>query len=964
MKFLGPKSNKGAKMMAFLSSFLVLLPPTSVSAKAIIGVDIGSLYMKVALVQRNSPLEIVTNLHSKRKTEVMVLFDNGSRFYGADASSLLVRKPQLTPASFGVMLGRDADHPAVKVLGERHFPITPSYNETRSGVCLTINGESYTPEELIAMVLTHAKEITAAYGTGSAAIKDCVLTVPSFYTQHERMALLDAAELAGLNVLSLIDETTASALHFGMDRKDEKPVNAIFYNMGGSALQVSVITFYSYEHKETKYGKGKLVGAFEVRGKGWDSTLGGMAFDNVLVDMMADEFNEHWNKKRSDEVEKDIRNFSRPMTKLRVQANKAKQVLSANTDIPIYFDTLYDDTSYKSHVSRAKLEEMSHQLLERTTKPIEQALKAANMTLDDIDIVELIGGGMRVPIVQKEIQNFLGDKLELGLHINSDESMALGSAFHGANVSTAFKVRRVGMIDVNPFPIKVSLSDMLEEEGSKGWFGSGKKQETNDEKEEPWSKEATIFKSFGRMGVKKTIAFTHDSDVNCAMAYAPSDVLPTGTEEEIVRYNVTGVAKFASEMAEKGLNKPKVSLQFELSSSGITKLIKAEAAVEEIVMVTEEIEVDDDEEEEVKYTNVDETSENIEVPAPADAEKYVNTDGTYEKEEVTDEKEEVIDKKNDEPKKKKKKKKTVEKEKKKVHRRSLNVDEYYVSKVQPYSKATMAESKEKLQYLSNKDKERIMLEESRNKVESYIYLIKNKLADNEEEISKISNEEQRSSILSMAMKAEDWLYEDGYDADMATFEDKYAELSEPAEAIFFRLNEMITRPSAISTLNKKLSKVEDLIAKWETEKPQVTEDERASVLEKVLETRKWISDIVEKQENTESTETPAFTSAEVPLQTKDIESLVGKLSRKPKPKPIVEEKEEKNETVTEEKDEEKNETVTEEKDEEEEEENNETVTEEKDEEEEEEEEEETTSETDANSEETELGGNDVDREEL
>lgn len=867
-------------MKPVFSSLLLLALPASIAAKAILGVDLGSLYMKVALVQRNSPLEIVTNLHSKRKTEVMVLFDQGSRFYGADASSLLARKPQLTPSSLGVMLGRDDEHPAVKVLGERYFPLTPSYNETRSGVCLTVAGQSFTPEELVAMVLSHAKEITAAYGTGAAVIKDCVLTVPSFYTQHERMALLDAAKLADLNVLALIDETTASALHFGMDKKEEKPLNALFYNMGGSAVQASVITFYSYDHKETKYGKSKPVGAFEVKGKGWDSTLGGMAFDNKLVDFMAEEFNEVWNKKRGDGQTKDVRAYPRPMTKLRIQANKAKHILSANNDIPVFIDALYDDTHYSSHISRAKFEELSHDLLERSVKPIDAALKAANMTLDDIDFVELIGGGMRVPAIQERIQKYLGDKLELGLHINSDESMALGSAFHGANVSTAFKVRQVGMIDVNPFPIKVSLSDV-----------SGDDESSTEEGEaDVWTKEATIFKSFGRTGVKKTIAFTHETDVHCAMGYAESDILPEGTEADIVRYNITGVSKFAKEMAEKGLNKPKVSLQFELSTSGIATLIKAEAAVEEIITVTEEVEVDDEEEKEGKEAAAageekkEETKEGEETPAAA-------AEGGEEEKKDGEEAEE----KKEEP--KKKKTKTIEKEKKKVHKRTLKVDSYYVTRVQPYSDDALVESQAKLQMLADKDRERIMLEEAKNKVESYIYHIKNKMADYEDQIAKVTTSEQRESILSMASEAEDWLYEDGYDADLATFEDKYAELAGPAEDIFFRLAEMTARPEAIAALSRKLSKVEDLMAKWETEKPQVTEEERNSVMEKVNEARKWIADMQDKQADTDPTDTPAFTSEEVPLQTKGIESLVSRLSKKPKPKPVEEKK---NETTEEE----------------------------------------------------------------
>ena len=126
-------------LLATIGLGLSTLPTLSL-AKAILGVDLGSLYMKVALVQRNSPLEIVTNMHSKRKTEQMVLFDAGSRFYGADASSLMARKPHLTPSQMSVMLGREADHPSVQVLKERHYHFTPEYNETRSGVCLPNDG--------------------------------------------------------------------------------------------------------------------------------------------------------------------------------------------------------------------------------------------------------------------------------------------------------------------------------------------------------------------------------------------------------------------------------------------------------------------------------------------------------------------------------------------------------------------------------------------------------------------------------------------------------------------------------------------------------------------------------------------------------------------------------------------------------------------------------------------------------
>lgn len=496
-------------------------------------------------------------------------------------------------------------------------------------------GSDYTPEELVAMVLDHAKEITGAFSTGGTAVKDCVLTVPSFYTQKERLALLDAAQLADLNVLSLIDENTAAALHFGMDRIEEegKPYTVIFYNMGSNAVQASVVQFFSYDRKEGKYSKTtKKVGAFEVLGKGWDLTLGGSAFDAKIMDFMAEEFNQKWNAKRNDGVEKDVRKFPRPVSKMRILANKAKHVLSANTGFPLYIDSLYDDTTYSSHISREKFNEISKDLIEKSFKPIEMALKQANMTLDEIDAIELIGGGMRIPKVQDQLQNYLGEKLDLGLHINSDESMALGAAFHGANVSTAFRVRHVGMEDINPFPIQISLSDESTDEA---------------EDEEKWSKQSIIFKQNGKLGVKKTVAFTHDQDVLCSVDYALSsetqeeeeNLLPQGTSPEIEHYKITGVETFAKEMQEKkGLEnkKPKISLQFELSNSGIIKLIKAEANVEEIFTVTEEVEVEDDEESEEEGDKAEgegDSSSSSEEAEATETEAETKEDGASEGEE-------------------------------------------------------------------------------------------------------------------------------------------------------------------------------------------------------------------------------------------------------------------------------------------------------------------------------------------
>ena len=192
----------------------------------------------------------------------------------------------------------------------------------------------------------------------------------------------------------------------------------------------------------------------------------------------------------------------------------------------------------------------------------------------------------------------------------------------------------------------------------------------------------------------------------------------------------------------------------------------------------------------------------------------------------------------------------------------------------------------------------MMLEESKNKVESYIYKIKNKLVDDEETMEKFATKKQRDEIRKLAEDAEEWLYEDGYHADLATMEDKYAELSVPFEKIVLRISESKKRPAAVEALEKKLSEIEALMEKWIEAKPQVTEDERKEVLGQVKVVREWIAGKEKAQSKKKPHEDPVYLSSEVPLQLKPIEAILVRLNRKPKPKPPKKETNETNATTT------------------------------------------------------------------
>jgi hypoxia up-regulated 1 len=226
------------------------------------------------------------------------------------------------------------------------------------------------------------------------------------------------------------------------------------------------------------------------------------------------------------------------------------------------------------------------------------------------------------------------------------------------------------------------------------------------------------------------------------------------------------------------------------------------------------------------------------------------------------------------------------KEKKRVHKRALTIQAYHVGRVQPHTPELIAESKAKLLELAQNDKERMMLEESKNKVESFIYRIKNKLTDDEEEIAKVSTEKQRAECQKLAEDAEEWLYDDGYSADLPTMEDKYFEISVPFEKIELRVAEETARPAAVEKLKTKLTQVEELMTKWETTMPQVTKEEIAKVMVKIKEATTWLEKREKEQAKKKPHQDAAFLSTEVPAQFEPIEALTLRLSRKPKPKPV------------------------------------------------------------------------------
>ena len=587
------------------------------------------------------------------------------------------------------------------------------------------------------------------------------------------------------------------------------------------------------------------------------------------------------------------------MAKLRAEGKKKKEVLSANTAIPIHIPSLHDDIDFASHMSRERLDTMGAALLDRLTLPIDVALKSANMTLEDIHAVELIGGSVRIPKVQTVLKEKIGEK-ELGMHLNGDEAMALGAAFHAANLSTAFRVRKVAMTDHLPFAIGVRLHALEKTPGFLGGMlnsvlGGADAKKSDDEA--PWTKRASLFKDGHKLDAKRTIAFQHDDDIVCNLTYEASDLLPASTAPTLAMYNISGIAAFAEEMAKKGLGKPKVHLSFTLDSSGIAKLTKADATVEEMLEPEAEAASGDDAEnattsKEPAADSDAATDASKDDAAAADDAAGAKAEDTAEEKPAADSENPLAtnssedvnatgsNSSNSSNSSETGNSTAAAKPKKKTHRKALTIVASMNGRVyHEMSEEEKTVSIARLAELQRQDDIRKERGEAKNALESYLYQARGKVMEEEEEVDKVSTEEQKQAVLTLVEETEEWLYGDGDEAEASAYFEKERAIVTLSDAIFLRVTESTDRPKAMAKARETLTSTEETTVVWETTKPQITEEERNDVLDRVEKIRKWLSEREDEQSAKAVHEEPAFLSKDIAAQLKPLKTLVDKLGR-------------------------------------------------------------------------------------
>ena len=396
-----------------------------------IGIDLGTTYSCVGVWQ-NDRVEIIANDQGNRTTPSYVSFTSEERLVGDAAKQIAATNPKNTVFDAKRLIGRRFEDSTVQS-DKKHWPFSVIDVNGKPKIEVELKGETkqFLPEEISAMVLTKMKQIAESYL--GETVKSAVITVPAYFNDAQRQATKDAGTIAGLNVLRIINEPTAAAVAYGLDKLNDRSHNILVFDCGGGTHDLSILTIDE--------------GVFEVKATAGDTHLGGEDFDNILVDFCASEFQR--------KTKHDIRDNARALRRLRTACERAKRTLSSASQTTIEVDSLYEGVDLNVVITRAKFEQLCDHLFRRTVAPLDGLLRDAKMSKSEIDEIVMVGGSTRVPRIRQLVSDYFGGK-KLNDSVNPDEAVAYGAAVQ-AHILTGGSERVQDMILLDVAPLSLGL---------------------------------------------------------------------------------------------------------------------------------------------------------------------------------------------------------------------------------------------------------------------------------------------------------------------------------------------------------------------------------------------------------------------------------------------------------------------------------------------------------------------------
>ncbi|KFO80071.1 heat shock 70 kDa protein 4L isoform X2 [Cuculus canorus] len=794
---------------------------------SVVGIDLGFLNCYIG-VARSGGIETIANEYSDRCTPACISLGSKTRAIGNAAKSQIVTNVKNTLHGFKKLHGRAFEDPYIQTERAKLPYELQKMPNGSVGVKVRYLDEErlFAVEQITGMLLAKLKE------TSESALKkpvaDCVISVPSFFTDAERRSVMAAAQIAGLNCLKLMNETTAVALAYGIYKQDlpaleEKPRNVVFVDMGHSAYQVSICAF----------NKGKL----KVLATTFDPFLGGRNFDEALVDYFSEEFRTKYKL--------NVKENPRALLRLYQECEKLKKLMSANaSDLPLNIECFMNDLDVSSKMNRAQFEQLCAALLSRVEPPLRAAMDQAKLQREDIYSIEIVGGATRIPAVKEQISNFFCK--EISTTLNADEAVARGCALQCAILSPAFKVREFSITDVVPYSITLRWKSSYEE-------GTG---------------ECEVFSKNHAAPFSKVITFHKKEPFDLEAYYTHPHEVPY-PDSRIGRFTIQNVGPQHDGENSKVKVKVRVNIHglFSVANASIIEKQNVEGDNNDTPMDTESSSKNQGRDDELDKMQVDQDEgiQKSQAEQQNQADEETENSGTEAKAASAD--------KQDHP--------AQPKAKAKVKSIDLPIQATLYRQLGQDLVNCYIENEGKMTMQDKLEKER---NDAKNAVEEYVYDFRDKLCG---VFEKFITGEDSNKLTLMLEDTENWLYEDGEDQPKQVYMDKLQELRKFGQPIQERYMEHEERPKVLNELGKKIQLLMKAVEAYKNkdEKYDHLDPAEMEKVEKYInEAMNWLNSKMNAQNKLSLTQDPVVKVAEILAKSKELDSFCNPIIYKPKPK--------------------------------------------------------------------------------